>query len=138
MFRILGQISIYGSKSALDSLHNNQILREGTLKQIGLARKVPDIDYWSYASPWYRFRSEKLDDEIQNFLVANKKLGKAIGDIAPGIRYSFFTLSPVAQNEENLFSCLLSNETLEMLSKLHLALEISPASVKPNGAYWIK
>ena len=137
MFRILGIISIYGTKASLAGLVSNSAIPLGTLKQIGTKRKVPDIDSWCYSSPYYRFREIiTLDEEVFDFLIAHERLKDYLDINDDGIEYAIFTLCPVDQSYEETFSCLLSQKTLKILVDLGLSLEISPASVMPDVDYW--
>lgn len=138
MLRILGEISVYGSAASLERLVSTASIQNGVLKQIGTLRKVPDKDFWCYASPRYRFHADTLDEEVRGFLTAHKRLGEALAINDAGIRYALFTLCPVDQSYEEAFACLLGKDTLRVLSDLGLALEIAPESVMPEAEYWVK
>lgn len=134
--RILGQISIYGTKASLERFASMASIPSGTTKQVGLKRKVPETDSWCYASPWYCFRFENLDEEMCDFLIAHAQLGNALAIPDPERRYAFFTLCPVDQSDDETFACLLSRETLQVLSSLGVAFQIAPESVMPDAPYW--
>jgi hypothetical protein len=136
MLRILGQLAIYGSKASVERLASVAPMPSWKLEQLGKKKKAPDPDLWSYASPWYRFHDEHLSGECADFLRAHEGLEAGLGTDEPGIRHAMLTLCPVEQNDEEMFACLLDRSTLELLSRLRLALEISPASVMPNVEYW--
>lgn len=136
MLRILGQISIYGTKASIDRCASIAPIPGGTVTQIGLARKVPDADSWCYASPWYRFRLDAIDGEVRDFVAAHAQLGDALAVRDAGITYAFFTLCPVEQSDEESLACVLSRETLQALSCLGVGLQIAPASVMPDAPYW--
>jgi hypothetical protein len=137
MLRILGKISIFGTMAGLDQLVSVGPISDSILQQVGALRKNPDTDLFCYGSPWYSFRADALDEEVRNFLVANARLGDVLAVRDPGIRYAIFTLCPVNESYEETFACLFSQETLQVLLGLGLALEIAPASVMPAAAYWI-
>lgn len=136
MLRILGRLSVYGGKPSLARVASMVAITSGNLEQVGQKRRVPDTDYWCYSSPWYRFNPESLDKEIGSFLAAHEKLGAALAMPDPGIRHAMFTLCPVEQGTDEIFAFLLSHATLESLSALRLALEVSPAPVMPEVDYW--
>lgn len=136
MFRILGNISIYGTRSSLEKLVTTAPMPDSSIRQIGSLRKKPDIDSWCYSTQWYCFNADTLDEEVRDFLIAHKKISDVLStpEIGPG--QALFTLSPVGQDSECLFSCILSHQTLCALSSLKLSLQIAPASVMPDVAYW--
>lgn len=136
MLRILGNISIYGSQCDLEKLASTAKIPNSTLRQIGILRKIPDIDSWCYGTQWYRFNFETLDEEIQNFLIAHEQLGIMLPDYDISMDKAVLTLCPVEQSDEEVFSCLLSNDTLHILSRLSLSLQIAPASIMPDVMYW--
>lgn len=136
MLRILGGISIYGTKSSIEKLVSSGAMPNSSIAQIGSLRKKPDIDSWCYSTQWYSFNADTLDEEVRDFLVAHKKLGKVLEAPEIGRGLALFTLSPVGQDSECLFSCLLSHPTLCALTSLKLSLQIAPASVMPDVAFW--
>ena len=137
MLRIIGQISVYGTKASVERCASIAAIPEGVIKQMGLMRKVPEANSWSYESPLYRFHLDVIDKEIQDFIAAHGQLGNALAEDDPGITYAFFTLCPVDQSYEENFACVFSRETLHSLSCLGLALQIAPASVMPEAPYWV-
>jgi hypothetical protein len=139
MFRVLGQISIYGTKASIDRCASVAQIPNGTIKQIGLKAKIPPLDEWLYASPLYRFRFDHLDTmdhEIRDFLAAHLKVSDALASRDTEIEYALFTLCPVEQSYEESFAGILSRETLKMLVDMGLDLEISPEAIMPDAAYW--
>lgn len=136
MLRVLGNIQIYGSSSGLEGMVSVAAIPNGDLQQVGTKRKEPDKDSWCYASPWYRFRLDVLDEEVFDFLVAHKKIEAFLKANRKSIEYALFTLCPVNQSHEEIFACLIGNESLGMLSRVGLDLEIAPASVMPEASYW--
>lgn len=136
MFRILGQVSIYGTRSSIDRCASIAPISSGTITQIGHMRKVPDADSWCYASPWYRFHLREIDDEVRDFVAAHSQIGDALAVRDSGITYALLTLCPVEQSDEESFGCVLSRETLHALSCLGVGLQIAPASVMPDAPYW--
>jgi hypothetical protein len=137
MLRILGRVSIYGSKASTERLASLGVIPSGELRQVGQKRAIPDEDSWFYASPWYRFHIDVLDEEANAFLRTHSKLGSSLAVRDSGIRHAIFTLCPVEQTEEEVFAFMLSSETLKLLSNLGLALEVSPAAVMPDAQYWV-
>lgn len=138
MLRILGKISIFGTMAGLNRLVSAGSISGGILQQVGTSRKNPDTDSFCYGSSWYDFRADTLDEEVRNFLTANAQLRHVLAVRDPGIRYAIFTLCPVNESYEDNFACLFNQETLQVLLDLGLALEIAPASVMPDAAYWIQ
>lgn len=137
MLRILGNIEIYGTKASLEQLVSVDPIPNSILKQIGTKRKIPDKDLWCYGSPSYRFREiTTLDEEVRDFLIAHERLGDVLAVRDPGIQYAIFTLCPVEQSYEETFACLISCETLQILVRMGLALQIAPASVMPDVDFW--
>lgn len=136
MFRILGQISIYGRKASIDRCALVAPISGSTITQIGLMRKVPDADSWCYASPWYRFHLDLIDAEVRDFIAAHVQLADALAARDAGIDYAFFTLCPVEQSDEECLACVLDRETLQALSGLGVGLQIAPALVMPDAPYW--
>jgi len=136
MLRILAQVTIYGGKDALSPLMANSAIPNGKLKQLGLLRKTPDTDSWAYSSPYYRFHFESLSEELYDFLSKHYLLEPYKLNEKEGIEYSLLTVIPVEQSFEETFSCLLSNETLSLLSKLGLSLQIAPAVTMPETPFW--
>lgn len=137
MLRVLGQISIFGTRAAVERIASIAPIPGGKMTQIGLARKVPEPDSWCYESPRYRFHQETLDPEVRDFLAAHIQLCQALIPPEPGLKYAFFTLCPVEQSYEEEFACVLSNETLQVLSALGVSLQIAPEAVMPDAPYWI-
>uniref|UniRef100_UPI003342314E hypothetical protein n=1 Tax=Castellaniella defragrans TaxID=75697 RepID=UPI003342314E len=138
MLRILGQISISGTKASIDRCASIARIPRGTIMRTGLARKVPPADSWCYSSPWYRFNFHTMDQEIRSFVMAHAQLGKALAGHDAGITYALFTLCPVEQTFEETFSGLLSRETLQALSCLGVGLEIAPAVLMPDVPCWVE
>lgn len=136
MLRILCCISIYGNKLSLRELVSKNAIPNGELNQIGLKRKIQDVDSWCYSSPTYQFTREKFDIEVRDFLIHHLKIGEILKTSREGIQYALFTICPVEQSFEDEFSCLLTRETLDILSNLRLALEVAPAVIMPEVEYW--
>ena len=136
MLRILGRISIYGRKASVERLAASGGIPSGEMAQVGQKRGTPEADSWCYASPWYRFHADALDEETSDFLTAHSGLRSSLALSDHGIRYAMFTFCPVEQSEEEVFAFLLNRGTLELLSDLGLALEVSPAAVMPETRYW--
>lgn len=137
MLRILGRISIDGTRSAVDRLASTEPIPGGKIWQTGLKRKIPDVDSWCYESPLYRFHGiETLDNEVQEFVLAHARLGELLTKSSEGVKYAFFTLYPVAQSAEESFACTLSCDTLQAISRLCVGLQIAPGSVMPDAPYW--
>lgn len=134
--RILGLLSIYGSKSSLERIKSVAPIPLGKLGQIGLKRQVPEPDSWCYSSPYYRFHLEKLDEEVRAFLDKHAHLGKALSLHDKAISYALLTLIPVELGDEETFACMLSHETIQTLSHLGVGLEISPEASMPDAPYW--
>jgi hypothetical protein len=137
MLRIIGNIEIYGTMASLEKLISINPIPNSILRQIGNKRKVPDIDFWCYGSPLYRFREIiSLDEDIRNFLLVHEQLGDFLVVQDSEIKDAIFTLSPVDQSYEETFACLLSNKTLQILVSMGLSLQIAPVSVIPDVGYW--
>lgn len=140
MLRILAKISIYGSKAALGPLMEAALIQDGKIKQVGTSRKKPELDSWSYSSPWYEFHVDEIDNEIHDFLVAHERLGAFLcasnGRCVSGMEYAVLSLCPVGQNAQEYFSCFFGREILGALLQSGLALEIAPASTLPEAQYW--
>lgn len=136
MLRILGRFSLYGSRDSLARIASIVEFPSAVLEQIGQKRRTPEKDSWAYSSPWYRFELNRLDEQVAEFLDLHKGLGDALARSDVGISHAMFTLCPVEQSGEQVFSCLLSHKTISLLSALRLALEISPAPVMPEVEDW--
>ncbi|MEI6544829.1 MAG: hypothetical protein WCL60_15035 [Methylococcales bacterium] len=135
MFRILGQIEVYGSKSDIDLCASIALIEGGVIKQIGLKRKIPDTDSWYYASPLYCFNRNRIDEEIHNFIASCSRIGEGIS--ASGIKEAFFTLYPIDQSFDEMLSCVFSNETITLISSLGIGLQIAPEVTMPDAPYWV-
>jgi hypothetical protein len=135
---VLGNIEIFGTKAGLEGLASNSAIPSGILKQLGTKRKVPDVDSWGYSSPRYRFHFdfEKFDEEVCDFLLAHQRLRNYLDINDTRIEYAIFTLYPAEQNDEEFFSCLLSQKTLKVLVDLGLCLEIAPEVLSSEAPYW--
>ncbi|MDH4275743.1 MAG: hypothetical protein OEW08_11955, partial [Gammaproteobacteria bacterium] len=120
MLRILGKISVFGDYDAINKVASACPIPNHVLLKVGGARKVSNTDAWCYGSAWYEFHIDELDIEVQNFLRAHELLATNSPVSIPGIVHAIFTLCPVGQNEEEIFSCLLTLETLKILSNLAL------------------
>ena len=137
MLRILGCICIYGSKASLEPLVQTSAIPSGQMMQLGLKRKIPDVDSWIYSSPYYQFHHyEPLDEELHEFIKSNRRIGNFLIPRNHGIEYAHLKITPVEQSFEEIFSCLLSHKTITLLSELGLGLEISPAVVMPEFPFW--
>ena len=137
MLRILGNIEIYGTKASLERLISIDPIPNSVLQPIGTKRKVPDTDSWCYGSPSYRFREIiTLDEEVRDFLIAHERVGDVLAERDWGIEHAIFTLCPVEQSYEETFACLLSCETLQILVRMGLSLQIAPASIMPDVGFW--
>lgn len=137
MLRVLGQLSIYGTKASIDRFAAVAPIPSAKITQVGLKRKVPEVDSWCYASPWYRFRIEAIDDEVRNFLLNHRQVGTGLASRDPDLRYAFFTLCPVGQSDDETFGCLFGHETLQALSGLGVSFQIAPESLMPEAAFWV-
>lgn len=136
MLRIIACINIYGNKCALEPLVIGSAIPNGELKQIGLLRKIPDVDRWVYQSPYYQFHWESLDEELYDFLKAHHLLEAHKVNEKEDVEYSMLTIYPVEQSFEETFSCYLTHKTLLLLSKLGLGLEIAPVLDMPETPFW--
>lgn len=136
MLRIIGQISIFGTKESIERCASVAPIPFGKTTQIGLKRRVPDADSWCYESPWYCFHLDMIDLEVRDFIVAHSQLRDSLAVRDLGIIYAFFTLCPVGQSFEESFACVFEHETLYALSSLGLGLQIAPASAMPDAPYW--
>jgi hypothetical protein len=136
MLRILGQISIFGTKASVERIASATPIPGGKITQIGLARRIPEPDSWCYESPRYRFHQDAIDSEVRDFVAAHARLGQALIEPDAGLKYAFFTLCPVEQSYEEEFACVLSKETLKALSDLGVALQVAPEPVMPDAPYW--
>lgn len=136
MLRILGQISIFGTKASVERVASDVQIPGGKITQTGLSRRIPDPDSWCYESPRYQFHQETLDDEVRDFATAHARLGKTLCEKVEGLTYAFFTICPVDQSYDEEFSCVLSNHTLRALFNLGVALQIAPSPVMPEVPYW--
>lgn len=138
MLRILGGISIFGNLAAVQQLSSMASIPGGLILQVGAARSAPEGGTWCYRSEWFGFRLDSLDEEIVKYLDAHARLGPALESVREmDVKHAMFTLTPIGQNEEEIFSCMLGVKTLSMLANLGLALEVAPASVMPDAPYWI-
>lgn len=137
MLRILCRISIYGNKKSLDELILKKAIPNGSIEQVGIKRKIPDIDKWCYSSPTYQFNRDNFDAEVCDFLSHHLKIGDALSEKSDDTEYALLSICPVGQKFEDEFSCLLSRKTLDVLSKLRLSLEIAPEVIMPEFSYWL-
>jgi len=136
MLRILGRIELYGTKEALARVASVAPIQNGAMIQIGLERKVPDVNHWTYKSPRYQFHLEEIDNEIRAFVIAHSQLGQALPDKHNEITHAFLTITPVEQTEGELFACDLSAETVLAISSLGIGIQIAPAEVMPEAPFW--
>ena len=134
--QIQGQISTYGTKASIERFTSKAPIQSGTTTQVGFGRKAPEKDSWCYASPWYSFHSDNLDEEVRDFLIAHAQVGDVLASVDPERRFSFFTLSPIGDGDEETFACILSHDTLKALSTIGVDLQIAPATVMPEAPYW--
>jgi len=137
--RVLGTISVYDSKSNIERIASLAKVSSGQIKKLGTKRKEPDVDSWCYSTSWHQFNPSSLDEEIYDFLTAHISLADAITTLAspsPTIP-PCLTLCPVRQNNDEEFSCFLTHRTMQTISRLGLALEISPAEVMPQAPHWV-
>jgi len=137
MLRILGQIWISGNKAGLEPLVQASAIPSGKLEQMGLKRKVPDVDSWFYGSPCYQFHWESLDEELYSFIESNRRIKPFLIPWSSGLQYAHLQITPVDQSFEETFSCLLSRRTINLLSELGLGLEIAPEVTMPEFPFWI-
>lgn len=136
MMRILARVSIYGTKKTLGKICVGAPILNGVLEPVGLARKVPDLDSWCYASPWYRFHHDKIDEELGDFLTVNVGLEDFVATDGKGIVAGVVSLCPVGEGFEERFACVLTQRTLRLLLRTGLDFEVAPASVMPEVPYW--
>lgn len=136
MLELLGKIDIHGTKSSIDKCASLASIPNGIIMQIGLKRKIPDVDSWTYESPLYRFRLDAMDYAIRDFLATHFQVGTALAERDAGIEYAFFTLVPVVKNSEDTFAGIFSCETLKLLANMGLELQISPEAIMPDAPYW--
>lgn len=136
MLRVLGQLAIYGDRSCVERIASAARIPNASLEPVGRKRRIPETDHWCYASPWFRFRLESLDNEVSDFLAAHQSLAGALSASGAGLRFAMLTMCPVERSSEEAFAFLLSNRTLDQLATLHLALEVSPAELMPDAPYW--
>ena len=136
IMRILAHIVITGPRIQLEELSSHSAIQDGKLCQLGLRRTPPPVDSWKYSSPIYQFDAVFLDEDLYSFLLANKRLGKFLHKIRDKVSYAFLSVVPVGQTYEQTFSCLLSQETLSMLTTMGLGLEIAPETLLPEYPFW--
>lgn len=136
MLRILGCISVNGTKNNLEEFSLIARVMDASITQIGLKLKKPPMDYWIYSSPWYQFSHDMLDDEIQDFVIENSNFGIAVKKYHSELIYPLLTLCPTDMDEDEDFSCLLSQKTIENISNIGVGLQISPALVMPISPFW--
>ncbi|HEY2444852.1 MAG TPA: hypothetical protein VGI20_03855 [Rhizomicrobium sp.] len=135
--RILGTINVCGNSAGLRPLVGAAAIPNGIYSAVGLKRRIPDVDRWSYKSPLYRFRFDSLDAEVRSFLLAHNAIGPILNADRSGIEFAYFTFCPVAESEDEWFSGYLQSPTLMVLGNLGLGLEIAPESLMPEASYWI-
>jgi hypothetical protein len=135
--RISGRIVVYGTSAGLQRLVAAAPVPNAMHKQLGLKRRVPITDLWSYESPWYRFRFESLDAEVRNFLTAHASIGPILAASTAGISHALFSLCPIAEGDDEVFSGLFEHETIATLGRINLGLEIAPEALMPDVPYWI-
>ena len=129
---------MYGTSDGLRPFATAASLPNGVLEQLGLKRKNPLPDLWSYGTPWYRFRYEVLDSEVRNFLTAHAGLGSMLASVAGnGLTHALFSLCPVAEQHDETFACILERETIAVLNESRLALEIAPEVSMLDYPFWI-
>jgi hypothetical protein len=61
---------IYGNSEALKRLECAAPISNGSHAQVGLRRRVPEVDSWVYQSQRYAFRFDTLDVEVRDFLLS--------------------------------------------------------------------
>lgn len=138
MLRILGRITVDGTKAVVERLASTNALPGGEIFQTGLKRRIPDVDCWRYESPLYRFHNgEKLDKELRGFILANARLGEALAESREGVQYAFLTLFPVGQSFEESLSSDLSPETVREIANLGVGFQINPEPIMPYAPFWV-
>lgn len=136
MLRIYGQLSVFGTKAVVEQLASAKAIPGATTMQIGLKRRVPDVDAWCYESPRYRFHLETIDAEVRDFVLAYAQIGPVIEQCGDGVRFAFFTLTPVDQSYEEEFACALNSETVRAIADIGIGIQIAPAAVMPDAPFW--
>ena len=136
MLRLLGQFSFFGSRARIERFAAVASIPGAVIRRVGSKRKIPTADSWCYSSPWYRFRLESIDEELRDYMLAHARLGDALAVPDEEMQYAFFTLCPVDQSSREALACVLSRETLQVLSRLGVAFQIAPASVMPDAPFW--
>jgi hypothetical protein len=136
MLRTLAKIQVYGSKRRLTQLEQNGLIPNGVLRQIGLARRVPDVDSWSYSSLWYEFPLVSFNLDVAEFLCVHEVLGLELGKDLSDIRFAALTICPVNATELDQFGGIFDPHFLRRLAVMNLALEIAPAQVMPHAPLW--
>lgn len=136
MTRLLGRIEVYGTKASLDNFVSLAPMPNWELAQIGLKKKIPELDAWTYSSPFYRFDVQTSDEDIYDFIAAHGKIGDALKERYSDIEYAFFTLVPVIESYEDSFAGIFSCKTLALLSNMRLELQISPEATMPAAEWW--
>jgi hypothetical protein len=136
--KVLANISVVGRKETLNVLSANNAIRHGSLMQIGLRRKHPPADDWSYSSPFYRFRfTDTFDDELYSFIHVNYDLKRFLRNASSGIDNAGLLIITTEQNFEETFECFISHKTIALLSEIGLDLDIDPEVVMPDFPYWV-
>jgi hypothetical protein len=138
MLRLLGKISVFGTQHCVEQLSVQKVIADAVTHQIGLSQKIPPKDLWTYATPWYEFGVESLNEGVSNFVETYPLLGDALDKLGSDVRWAILTLCPVGQSDEEAFSCLLNRETMAAITRCRLGLEIAPASVMPEAVLWKK
>ena len=134
---IVGNIKIYGTLSALEFISKKHLIRNGLLQRVGSERKPPDQNSWRYGTPNYQFGNIiTLDEDVHDFLTDHIQLESVLNHTIEGVTSSVFTLMPIDQSFEHMFSCLLTRKTLRIMMRIGLDFQISPEVIMPDAVHW--
>lgn len=134
--RILGRISLFGSKVAIEAIASVIPHVLGSVAQVGHKRKNPDTDYWAWESETYRFDVENLDEQLRSFVSQCAALKKPLETNRAGVRYAYLTLCPVDQTPDELFHCVLNSATVQAIGDLGIGVQVAPATAMPDAPAW--
>ena len=135
--RILARIVVYGTKSEVEDLLSINNISNWQVMQLGLRRKIPDIDSWCASSERYEFDFYALSDQLLEFLQANENTNNNLYFGARNkINESLLSICVTDQDGKEKFSTIFDNSLLYKISKLGLSLEISHEELMPKFPRW--
>jgi hypothetical protein len=134
MIRVAATLVIYGPTAEIELLANRSLIDSAMVAQVGGKSPARYKGVSALTLPWHEFDSDNLDEEFFNYLNHQRSFFHVISAFPLKIFQRHFLISPVTEDPEHWFSCLLTARTVQLIAEFHLAFEVAPIVSVPDYA----